>query len=287
MIFNNTDGPLNGTLGSIGQNIPVIGTHAGDRPGAGPADRRRPGDAARGRLDGVGPRTTRNVLADTRRPGRRPDRRRGRAPRLGRQGPGINDNGSGSPRSSRSPSSSPSAASTRTTGSASRGGAPRSTTSLGSTFYVNQLSDAELADILANLNFDMVGSPNYVRFVYDGDNSAFPAGRPRRTGPTAPARSSPCSCPTSANQGLASDPTPFSGRSDYGPFIAEGIPAGGLFTGAEGDQDRAQASGSTAAPPGWRTTRATTRPATRSPTTTTRAWTRCPTPRRTRRTPTR
>jgi len=28
--------------------------------------------------------------------------------------------------------------------------------------------------------------------------------------------------------------TDFSGRSDYGPFIAEGIPSGGLFTGAEG-----------------------------------------------------
>ncbi len=28
--------------------------------------------------------------------------------------------------------------------------------------------------------------------------------------------------------------TDFSGRSDYGPFIAANIPAGGLFTGAEG-----------------------------------------------------
>ena len=30
----------------------------------------------------------------------------------------------------------------------------------------------------------------------------------------------------------------FSGRSDYGPFIAVGIPAGGLFTGAEGPRPR-------------------------------------------------
>ncbi len=39
-----------------------------------------------------------------------------------------------------------------------------------------------------------------------------------------------------ADRGLASEPTPFDGRSDYGPFIAVGvdIPAGGLFTGAEG-----------------------------------------------------
>jgi len=28
-------------------------------------------------------------------------------------------------------------------------------------------------------------------------------------------------------------PTAFDGRSDYGPFIANGVPAGGIFTGAE------------------------------------------------------
>src|SRR4029450_4215368 len=37
-----------------------------------------------------------------------------------------------------------------------------------------------------------------------------------------------------AGQGLATDPTAFDGRSDYGPFIGVGIPAGGLFSGAEG-----------------------------------------------------
>jgi Zn-dependent M28 family amino/carboxypeptidase len=35
------------------------------------------------------------------------------------------------------------------------------------------------------------------------------------------------------SQGLATEPTAFDGRSDYGPFISAGIPAGGLFTGAE------------------------------------------------------
>lgn len=35
-------------------------------------------------------------------------------------------------------------------------------------------------------------------------------------------------------KGLASEATAFDGRSDYGPFIATGIPAGGLFSGAEG-----------------------------------------------------
>ena len=37
-----------------------------------------------------------------------------------------------------------------------------------------------------------------------------------------------------ARRGLATEPTAFDGRSDYGPFIFAGIPAGGLFTGAEG-----------------------------------------------------
>ena len=45
-----------------------------------------------------------------------------------------------------------------------------------------------------------------------------------------------------ANRGLPSAPTPFSGRSDYGPFIAQGIPAGGLFSGAEGVKTVAEAA---------------------------------------------
>ncbi len=35
--------------------------------------------------------------------------------------------------------------------------------------------------------------------------------------------------------------TDFSGRSDYGPFIAVQIPAGGLFTGAEGTKTAQEA----------------------------------------------
>ena len=34
-------------------------------------------------------------------------------------------------------------------------------------------------------------------------------------------------------QELEHQPTPFDGRSDYGPFIEVGIASGGLFTGAE------------------------------------------------------
>jgi Zn-dependent M28 family amino/carboxypeptidase len=100
---------------------------------------------------------------------------------------------------------------------------------LGSQHYVDSLSDAQLAKIYANLNFDMLGSPNYVRFVYDGDGSA---GGP--AGPPGSAGIEDIFTNYFDKQGLASEPTDFDGRSDYGPFIAVGIPAGGLFSGAEG-----------------------------------------------------
>ena len=78
------------------------------------------------------------------------------------------------------------------------------------------------------LDFDMISSPNFARLVYDGDGSVEgnPAGRPVR------ARSSGCS-PTSGIQGLQSEQIPFDGRSDYVGFTNLGIPAGGIFAGAE------------------------------------------------------
>ena len=42
---------------------------------------------------------------------------------------------------------------------------------IGSTYYVDTLPEAELAKIKGNLNFDMLGSPNIAKFVYDGDFS--------------------------------------------------------------------------------------------------------------------
>jgi Zn-dependent M28 family amino/carboxypeptidase len=98
---------------------------------------------------------------------------------------------------------------------------------LGSEYYVSKLTEAQRAKIYANLNFDM-GSPNYVRFVYDGDGSD---GDP---GPPGSDAIEDIFTSYFESQGLASAPTAFDGRSDYGPFIAVGIPAGGLFSGAEG-----------------------------------------------------
>ena len=108
---------------------------------------------------------------------------------------------------------------------------------LGSEHYVSQLSDGELQAHFANLNFDMVGSPNYVRFVYDGDGSDTGL-----AGPPGSAQIEQVFTRYFASQGLASEPTPFNGRSDYGPFIAVGIPAGGLFSGAENVKTPEQAA---------------------------------------------
>ncbi|MFZ7090791.1 M28 family peptidase [Primorskyibacter sp. 2E233] len=100
---------------------------------------------------------------------------------------------------------------------------------LGSEFYVSQLSKRDIKDIAVNLNFDMIGSPNFVRFVYDGDGSATGTAGPNGSGNT-----EQVFLDYFAEQGLEVEATAFDGRSDYGPFIEVGIPAGGLFTGAEG-----------------------------------------------------
>ncbi len=107
---------------------------------------------------------------------------------------------------------------------------------LGSTHYVESLSDAEKAKILLNLNFDMVGSPNFVRFVYDGNGSDTPD-----PGPDGSGMIENVFLAHFAQKNLATSPTAFDGRSDYGPFIAEGIPAGGLFSGAENVKSEAEA----------------------------------------------
>ena len=108
---------------------------------------------------------------------------------------------------------------------------------LGSEHYVSALSAEERADIYANLNFDMIASPNYVRFVYDGDGSSGGA-----SGPPGSDAIEKVFTDYFGSKGQASDPTAFDGRSDYGPFIAAGIPAGGLFSGAEGVKTAEQAA---------------------------------------------
>lgn len=102
---------------------------------------------------------------------------------------------------------------------------------VGSTYYVQNLSQEEQDDITLYLNFDMIGSPNHVFFIYDGDDSDGVGSGP---GPEGSAQIEKVFESYYMGRGLPYKGTDFSGRSDYGPFIAVGIPSGGLFTGAEG-----------------------------------------------------
>ena len=107
----------------------------------------------------------------------------------------------------------------------------------GSTAYVNSLTAAQKAAIGGYLNFDMVGSPNPGYFLYDGDNSDGTGSGP---GPVGSAEIEDTLEAFYAGIGVQTRGTDFDGRSDYGPFIAAGIPAGGIFTGAEGRKTAAQ-----------------------------------------------
>lgn len=96
--------------------------------------------------------------------------------------------------------------------------------------------------LAAYLNFDMVGSTNYALMVYDGDNSTYGEDDGAMVGPKGSGAIEKLFHSAFKKQGSKSDETAFSGRSDYGPFIEYGVPAGGLFTGAEGVKTPKQAN---------------------------------------------
>jgi len=108
---------------------------------------------------------------------------------------------------------------------------------IGSTYYAHNLSQAEVDKIDVMLDYDMLASPNYVRFVYDGDGNAAP-GNP--AGPEGSGKVEQVFDDWFDAQGLASERVPFDGRSDYVGFTDRGIPAGGVFAGAEGVKTPAQ-----------------------------------------------
>ncbi|KKK16252.1 aminopeptidase Y [Aspergillus rambellii] len=108
---------------------------------------------------------------------------------------------------------------------------------LGSEFYVNSLSRADLAKIRVYLNFDMIASPNYALMLYDGDGSAFNA-----SGPAGSAQIEHLFEDYFKSRGLPTIPSEFDGRSDYEAFISRGIPSGGIFTGAEEVKTEAEAA---------------------------------------------
>ncbi|HET6564991.1 MAG TPA: M28 family peptidase, partial [Xanthomonadales bacterium] len=99
---------------------------------------------------------------------------------------------------------------------------------LGSTAYVNDLSPAELGRIALYLNFDTIASPNFVYFIYDGDDSD---GVGAGSGPAGSAQIERLFETYYTLRGV-----PFKGfdlvnSSDHAPFMDAGIPVGGLSTG--------------------------------------------------------
>jgi Zn-dependent M28 family amino/carboxypeptidase len=99
---------------------------------------------------------------------------------------------------------------------------------LGSNYYVSQLTKKEIQDISVMLDFDMLASPNYGRFIYDGNGDEHGFAGPNGSGNIEQVFKDFWS-----SEGLAYETIPFDGRSDYDAFTAAGIPAGGIFAGAE------------------------------------------------------
>ncbi|MGF0313863.1 M28 family peptidase [Rhodococcus sp. IEGM1428] len=154
------------------------------------------------------------------------------------EGPGINDNGTGT--------------SAVLETALQMGSAPEVTNAVrfafwgaeedglvGSTKYVEGLSDDDKRNIALYLNFDMIGSHNAGYLAYDGDDSD-KVGEP--AGPAGSDAIERTFVERLAADGVAADGTDFDGRSDYGPFIEVGIPAGGVFSGADENKTTEQAA---------------------------------------------
>ncbi len=238
------------TAGADRQGIPAVTFGAGNTsgiPGVGATYARgvewvnTPGLRMRIAVDVVRTlKTTYNVLAET--PGGDPENVVMAGAHLDSvaAGPGINDNGSGSAAILEVAQQMNKVKPTNKLRFALWGA--EESNLVGSTYYMDTLPAAERAKIALYLNFDMIGSPNYVRFVYDGDNSKFPVGPNAAVGPPGSGAIEDLFHDYFASESLASAETAFSGRSDYGRFIFYGIPAGGLFTGAEGVKTPAEAA---------------------------------------------
>ncbi|WP_199522162.1 M28 family peptidase [Geodermatophilus marinus] len=217
------DEPIPGAPGPVTHGIPVVGASFAD--GVALAQE---GSTAYVDVLPAETRTDYNVIAEL--PGKNP----GNVVMAGAhldsviEGPGINDNGSGS-------------AALLETALLMGNTKPENTLRfawwageeqglLGSAAYVEGLSQDERDRIALYMNYDMVGSPNYVFMVYDADESTYPAPVP------VPEGSEALEDLYEGYYTLIGEPyddAEYSGRSDYEAFILNGIPSGGLFTGAE------------------------------------------------------
>ncbi|HYZ67737.1 MAG TPA: M28 family metallopeptidase [Mycobacterium sp.] len=239
IVANNEDGnEMGGTLGEgTDVKIPVISV----TKATGQRLRAEPGPTTIKLNAGVRNEKTRNVIAQTKTGSTANVVMVGAHLDSVPGGPGINDNGSGvaavletalqlgpSPR----------------VANAVRFGfwGAEETGLLGSNNYVQSLNEEALKDIALYLNFDMLGSPNPGYFTYDGDQSTGPNdndGVPRVPEGSAGVERTLVAYLTGA--GKPPEDTSFDGRSDYDAFTLSGVPAGGIFSGAEDKKSVAQA----------------------------------------------
>ena len=221
---------IGGGLGGPGVDIPVLITSFG--VGQELYNNNVPGTTVSISADTIAEeRTTSNVIADY--PGGRTDRTLMVGAHLDSvpEGPGINDNGSGVA-GILEIALQIKKLNIKPTNHVRFGfwGAEESSPPMwGSQAYLlEELSPAEREDIALYLNFDMIGSPNYVRFVYDGEDPTLPFGD---LPPTGSKEIEDVFLEYFDSQNLDTESIPFDSRSDYQSFFDEGIPAGGIISG--------------------------------------------------------
>ncbi|KAG9651817.1 Zn-dependent exopeptidase, partial [Aureobasidium melanogenum] len=104
---------------------------------------------------------------------------------------------------------------------------------LGSTYYAEHLSPAENQKVRLFMDYDMMASPNFAYQIYNATNEENPNG----SGELRVLYEN-----WYKEQGHNYTFIEFDGRSDYLGFLMEGIPSGGIATGAEGIKTKQEAS---------------------------------------------
>ncbi|CAF3901669.1 unnamed protein product [Rotaria sp. Silwood2] len=113
---------------------------------------------------------------------------------------------------------------------------------LGADFHVKQAKNSSiigerLSDYLINLNYDTIGSPNYMLGIYDGSTARNDTPSQALVGSN---KLTDLFRDWFIRQNLPWDYRDLSGRSDYAPFLAEGIVSGGLSSGTDGIKTQKQ-----------------------------------------------
>ena len=153
-------------------------------------------------------------------------------------GPGINDNGTG--------------VAALLESALQLGAEPRTTNAVrfafwgagevsmdGSKDYLKALSQEQLDDIALYLNLDVLGSPNPGYFTDDGDQST-QAGQPAPV-PEGSAGIERLLAGRLNLTGVRPADIPLQRQADYGPFLAAGVPIGGVTTGSSQRKTEVQA----------------------------------------------